>query len=461
MIFSVTAFGYTQDKPTLQKGVVIDSLQVPSRDNRFSLYVPSNFDTNKKWPIVFGFDSSGKAGQLTRLYKAAAEEYGYIIAVSEFLENQKEKDKANYISFFMNHIASLYPIKQGSVYVTAIGEDTKAVSLLPVFYSTDVFGVISIGDSYYYDASVKIRNNFSYLGIVNTNNFRYKNFLRNEKYLKKKSISADVFAYQGKSELPPPDLLKKALSTLTLHAMGKGSVQKDSTWIQNLFNEQLKKVTSLISKREFLSAYDEVERLRNEYSSFLDTEALKEKQKTIKKSIGYKQEKRIRAKYLYKETYLRQTYSFSLDEDVATKRYENLGWWQYQMSELDILASSKEKYANAMANRVKGFLKYLINNYTLLQQNENKNFEKRMFLNILSTIVDKKDFKSYLKIISLSAQDEDYKTALFYLDKLLQNGYKDFEALYAIEGTLALKITKDYNVLIEKYLGKSKYFFSK
>lgn len=64
-------------------------------------------------------------------------------------------------------------------------------------------------------------------------------------------------------------------------------------------------------------------------------------------------------------------------------------------------------------------------------------------------------------MISLSAQDQDNETALFYLEQMLKNGYKDLNALYTIEGTLALKMSEKYNKLIKKYLGNSKYFFSK
>ena len=41
---------------------------------------------------------------------------------------------------------------------------------------------------------------------------------------------------------------------------------------------------------------------------------------------------------------------------------------------------------------------------------------------------------------------------------MLKNGYKEVDSLYEIEGTLGLKITKDYNWLIKKYLGESRYF---
>ncbi|MEW7292587.1 hypothetical protein [Aquimarina sp. 2304DJ70-9] len=461
LMFSVVAFSNAQHSLTLRKGVVIDSLTVPDTNNSFSIYLPKAFDMQKSWPILFGFDSSGKASHITHLYKEAAEQNGYIIVASNFSEALNDKEKTNYVTSLMNHIFSLLPIQKNRVYVTAIRKDTKLVSLLPVLYNNDIFGVIAIGDSYYYDSSIKIKSNFSYLGIVNTNSFRYKDFLRNKSYLKRKNVQADVLAYDGKSELPPPDIFTKALSTFTLHAMGNKRIPVDSTWIQSSFQSDLKMVESHLKERKFLEAYNDVKRIRTKYEQFFDTSFLKEKQKEIRRTKGYKKEKQLYTKYVYRENFFRQTYLFSLQEDVIAKSYENLDWWQYQVSELDTLALSKEKYAYEVASRTKGYLKHLVDNYKIAQIPGDKSFEKRMFLNILSTVVDNKDYESYLEIISLSAVDQDYETALFYLEKLLQNGYKDFDRLYAIEGTLALRMSKEYNILVEKHLGKAKYFFSK
>ncbi|MEB3344593.1 hypothetical protein U6A24_03920 [Aquimarina gracilis] len=416
---------------------------------------------NKSWPVLFGFDSKGRASNITRLYREAAEEFGYIIAVSNFLEDQSLEEKTKYLPVFMDHIFSLFPIQQGRVYVTGIDEDARLMSLLPVFYRNKVFGVITIGDSHYYDSRIKMGKNFSYFGVLNTNNHRLRDFQRNAAYLKRRGVEADILSYEGPSEYPYPKLLKKPLSTFTLQGMLKGRMPRDSVWVENLFQKELKQVEIELRKGKFLYALEEVKRIRNKYHLFFDTNDLREKEKQIKRKKGYRKEKRLYTKYVNKESYYRQTYVFLLEEDMVEKKYENLGWWHYQMSELDSILVKKEKYAKDMVHRVKGFLKHSINDYKTKLSHKPKDFEKKIFLNILSTIVDKKDYNSYFSIISLSTQDMDYETALFYLEKLLENDFKDLDALYNIEGTLPLRITKEYNNLIKKHLGSSRYFFSK
>ncbi len=460
-LFLVMYDSYSQTTLTLKKGTVIDSLVVPATGNTFSIYLPTSFDLDKNWPVLLGFDATGNTKDIAKVYKDAAEEFGYIVAISNFLENQKEKEKIAYIPVFMNHIFSLFPIQKGRAYVAGMGEDAKLVSLLPAVYAKDIFGILAIGDTHQYIPAMKIGKSFYYMGIVNMNTHNYRDFLDNKTYLKSRAVPADVLVYEGDDELPDQELIKKALSTFTLQAMLKGRMPKDTAWVENLFQEDLKHITSYFDKGEFLYAHDEVKRIRLKYSMFFDTNHLKEKQKEIKKLKRYRRQKRLQTKYLNRENFLRELYLFSIEEDIEEERYENMGWWQYQISTLDTLSQSKERYAYAMASRMKGYLKQLVDSFKISYTKDTKNLEKRMFLNILSTVIDKKDFESYKSIISLSTQDQDYQTALFYLERMLQNGYKDLDSLYTIEGTLAIKMTRDYNKLIEKYLGTSKYFFSK
>ncbi len=456
----VSLFGYSQNTLTLKKGIVVDSLLVPNTNNDFSIYLPKSFEMNRNWPVLFGFNSQRRASNLTRLYREAAEEFGYIVAISNFSEGQDLKEKVMYVSTFMDYIFSVFPIQKDRVYVTGIDQDAKLMSLLPALNNEEVFGVIAIGDSHYYNSKIKIAKNFSYFGVLSINNFRYRDFIKNKEYLKRKAIEADVLTYEGTSDYPYPKLLKKPLSTFSLQAMAKGRIPKDSTWVRNLFQHESNEAVKELNQGRFVNAYEELKRVRAKFRLFLDTSSLLEKEKQIKKSRGYKKQKRLKSKYANQESFFRYTYLLSLKEDVAEEKYENLGWWQYQMSELDTLAFKNEKYAQNMVLRVKGFLKNAISEYKQTLSEKRKNFEKKMFLSILSTIVDKKDFESYREIISLSAQDQDYQTALFYLEKLLVNEFTDMDALYNIEGTLALRMSKEYNDLIKKYLGTSKYFFS-
>ncbi|AXT56192.1 hypothetical protein D1815_10660 [Aquimarina sp. AD1] len=449
-------YSYSQNTLRLKKGQVIDSLTVPSSKGVYSIYLPTSLDLNKGWPILFGFDSTGRMNEFTNVFKNSAEEFGYIVVVSNYSEKLSSEEKSNYIALFIKHMVSLFPIQNERMYVFGVGKDAPLNTSLPLLYK-HFSGAIAIGDSYNYYQKIGRNKNFSYVGMVGDKNFRTLDFIDIDKYFKRKKISSEVSFFDGKDELPSSEVISKALPYFTLDAMAKGMIPKDSVWIANRYKRDKELVSLLKKEGKYIRAYDELTQIMNRYDSFFNVDSLKEEKKEIKKNNSYKKEKRLITRYQNQEIFLRQSLFFSLEEDIELNQYDNLGWWQYKMGELEKRQKDGDAYATNMVIRLRGFLKNVLSDYKKELVNKNEE-DRKIFLNILSTIVDKDDFESYRNIISLSTIDQDDETALFYLEKMLQQGYKEIESLYNIDGTLALRVSKEYNGIIKQYLGTSKYF---
>ncbi len=122
------------------------------------------------------------------------------------------------------------------------------------------------------------------------------------------------------------------------------------------------------------------------------------------------------------------------------------------------MQQGKNQAEAEMAFRLEGMLSSLAQNTFKNLSEKNARIDPLIFTAILRTIFEKEDPQAYKDIISLSSQDGDYYTALLYLEDLLKTGYKDMETLYDIPGTLDLKLSPEYNELIRKYLGESKFY---
>ena len=73
---------------TLKKGVVIDSIGVKdSISESFSLYIPTSFEMDKNWPILYVYRGSGKA----RVHTGGIEQCKrYFDHISEYSDNRKD-----------------------------------------------------------------------------------------------------------------------------------------------------------------------------------------------------------------------------------------------------------------------------------------------------------------------------------------------------------------------------------
>ena len=197
--------------------------------------------------------------------------------------------------------------------------------------------------------------------------------------------------------------------------------------------------------------------MEEKYKSFISLTEIRTKQDQLARSRNYTQQKREQQVITEKEARLMDDFIFYLEEDIRTANFENLGWWNYQKNQLDSLAQRNNAEAK-MALRLKDF----INEYVWIKRRDLKKkrtpLESKLVANMIQTIFDPHAYEAYRNIISLSAQDSDFPTAYFYLEEMLKHGYTNIENLYNIEGTLGLRLTPQYNEIIEKYLGTSKFY---
>ncbi len=142
-----------------------------------------------------------------------------------------------------------------------------------------------------------------------------------------------------------------------------------------------------------------------------------------------------------------------------TYNYNNLGWWNYQMQELDKMAKSTSLYERQMSLRLRGYVNALIEDTIDMVTVNDKvlDMDALTFLYMLKTITEPNNFEYYLNVISNSSKIEDYGTGLFYLEELLKKGYENKAELYTLEHTALFRITPEFNTMVEKYLNSARY----
>jgi poly(3-hydroxybutyrate) depolymerase len=74
--------------PALQKGRIVPAVRSAAKpEQSYALYVPTNYDPQRNWPIIYVFDPSARGSVPLELMKEAAESYGYLLAGSNNSHN--------------------------------------------------------------------------------------------------------------------------------------------------------------------------------------------------------------------------------------------------------------------------------------------------------------------------------------------------------------------------------------
>lgn len=461
LLFAGLAFTVSSQsrQAVFKKGKIIDSIRVnDSISETYKLYLPTKFDGKGTWPIIFVFDMDGKNNQALNVFKTAAENQGYLLASSNDISDTISISKNVLITSRMfREVATLFPINTNRIYTAGFSSGAKFAAVVPSFIR-EVSGVISCGS---FVPSVELldeKNPFYFIGIVGNEDFNYPQMLQGRELLNKMKFPNDLMEFNGGDRWSDYTLIDKALKSLTLSAMAKGNVTKDNGFVLDNYRKNFQEYTGLKSSGQSLMAYNLLNEIISIYRPHLQVDSLRDEIKILKKASTYRAQKRTLNNVLLRESFIIEDYNYNLIEDLSTLNYNNLGWWNYQMEELKKYENKPDPFEKQMGKRLLGYLNALIeDNIDIELEYPVVNDEVLSFLWMLKTITEPKAYAYYLNIISDSSKYEDFGTALFYLEELLKNGYKDKAHLYSLEHTALLRIMPEFNAIVNKYLKGSRY----
>lgn len=456
-MFLLTVQNGLGQRTMLKKRQIMDTLWVTdSIPDTYSLYLPKNFGTDKKWPLLLIFDFEGNKKAISR-FVPAAEEEGYVLMAfhvpdSLSLGNTMAKtDKA------LGKVSKTLPINKSRVY-TAGMDSSGRYALLAPFFLKAIKGAIAINASFTNLMSLDFKQPFHFIGIVDKYNHNYTEMISNKKVLDRLKFPNQILLVDRKAEALEVEHLKKAMQIFTLSAMAKGWAKEDSVYVDNAYREDLQKLQSLKAQGKLLLAEQYLGGILSTYDVHKNLDSLKQVQKAIGKDRRFRIMKRQENVARFKESLLRDDYLYFMEEDVRTHNFNNLGWWNYQMGEIDKFMASANDYEEQMGSRLKGYINALAeDNMEFVRSEELIDEDALAFLYMLKTLIEPENFEYYLRIISLSSKNEDYGTALFYMEEALKKGFKDSDRLYGLENTALLRINPKFNKLVATYLKDARY----
>jgi hypothetical protein len=443
----------------LRKGVVLDFQPVQdSVGSDLKLYLPTNFETTRTWPLIFICTENGKAVQALRYMTEAAEKNGYILATSAAVQDTIPlTEKVLQINSSLMKLQEYLPLDHTRIYTAGYDLGGQLAALIPSLIRP-VRGVLAIGSNMPSLELIKDKGPYEFVGVMGRADYLYPDLLSIEYILDQKKISNHMLYHTGGHEWPESRYLGYGMQFLSLMAMKDQNGTRDTAFVRTSYSEFQDYVMALEADGEFLLAMDQVEEGLTLYEGLINTDSLKDMRRELRKNKSYKDQKREWEQVRLQEIIFTEDFLFYLQEDVASFNLNNLGWWNYQMGRIMKFKDSTKKEEKLMGLRLEGYLNALIGDYiSAFGTGPNPDEDALIFLYMLKTITAPMEYENYLSVISLTAKYGDFGTANFYLEELLKKGYRDADHLYDLPNTGLLRISPEFNELIGKYLGKARY----
>lgn len=446
----ISSLAVAQSTPV--KGVVIPQVTFDNSTDNYSLYLPADYKEAVNYPVVVIYDELGRGSSAVQQFSIGAGLTESIIASPNYRLSDTLSIAINQSKEFIEKLSQAYAIDEDKIILSGYGKDGVIVTS-QAQADTSIYGVIAIGNAFLDKKSLRSNENLK-IALLSPDEgsqyYKLRSYSRNYG-LRKNLVS--YHTYDG-VDWPSAGYIAEALTAILIDETT--SDQK----LQSYYNSDIAFGKTMYRKQEVLDAYDFVSTLKDKYKKRLDIDEQKELLDNIKRLKNYRSDRDIYAMFSYGEDLMAEEFQYNIREDMSNSYFNNLGWWSYQMDELDMQIDSTD---NAMikrksAMRLKRFVQSEVEvQYKILKRKDTK-IEQLLFANVLRSLVNPNNQDAFIQSISLSAREGDVNATLFYLEELLKTGYTNYEALYNIPYTTAARISKEWNDIIKAYLGKSKYY---
>ena len=263
---------------TLRSGSISDTVRsLTDSSETYALYLPSAYDKSHRWPVLFLMDPRGRALLPLRLFRAAAERYGWIVMSSYQTQSDgpiEPNDKA--VNAMLGDAQSRFSVDAHRFYFAGFSGTGRIAWYYGYSIPDNVAGLIEVGaglptpDFLLQKSVAKTVTPFAVYLSVGTTDFNYDEVETLDTRLGAFGIRHHLQTFDGPHSWPPESVSADAITWLQLQAMRDGRLTKNSRWIDSLFTATAARVDS-IARRDQYSAAIRYRQLAADFAGLHDT----------------------------------------------------------------------------------------------------------------------------------------------------------------------------------------------
>ncbi len=277
--------------PPLPTGQVTDSVTCADDPSEtYALYLPSTYTSTKRWPIIYAFDPSARGKVPVKLYKDAAEKYGYIVAGSNNSQNfaMAEASKAANAVWQDTHLR--FSLDERQTYTSGFSGGARVAGLVALRCAQcKIGGVIANGAGYPNTGGPHQKDSFLYFFSIGNQDFNWPEVMTARRDREQNGETYRVREFPGPHQWAPPDVLEDAVEWIHLKAMQSGAQLPDAAFIERFYSRMQAEAADAEKRADAIAQLNAYRSFVSDFGRFKDVKEYEEKLKSLTNSATLKQ----------------------------------------------------------------------------------------------------------------------------------------------------------------------------
>ena len=287
-VFSSSQQSVSPPYQNLPLGSILERVICSSNpDQSYSLYLPSNYTSDRSWPIVYSFDPAARGKIPVELQKEGAERFGYILAASNNSRNGPWKPEAEAAEAMLNDTQARFSIDPHRIYFAGFSGGARLASQLATLCKCAA-GVVLSGAGFANGREPSTDARFVVFSSVGTLDFNYREVIPLQAKLALAGDPHWLRTFDGTHEWAPAIVMTEALAWLRVEAIKSELTPTDDSFLRDQLAESEARADSLVQTQEVLSAFREYSQIVATYEGLLDVRGVRAKLDALGKEKSFR-----------------------------------------------------------------------------------------------------------------------------------------------------------------------------
>jgi predicted esterase len=261
---------------TIQSGTTAARVQSKSNPvEQYAVFLPSAYDTVKRWPLVILMDPRGGAMRPLAAMRPMAERLGYsLISSYNTVSDSTTEPNVVALNTILRDAGRELRVDPKRLYIAGFSGTARMAWTFARDLSPHVAGILGAGASglsFREDAAQRGAPPTAFYGTVGTHDSNYEEMQSFEPWLVSTNLSYRLREFEGPHDWPPDSLMEDALVWFELKAMQRGLRAVDTAFVRDRFAADTLRARGFEEKRDWIEASRAWSEIARDYEHIADT----------------------------------------------------------------------------------------------------------------------------------------------------------------------------------------------
>lgn len=249
----------------------------------YTLYLPSGYTTERRWPVLFIFDPRGRSVTAAEIFRAAAERYGWILMSSDNTRSDGPWDPNYKAVRAMGPDVKRYAFDTDRIYATGFSGGAMLAWIWGQ-RTGGVAGVISSGGRPVNPSESETAVPFAHFGAAGDEEFNYEPTRELDATAASLGAPHRFESFPGPHAWMPAELALEAIEWMEIQAMRSGTRETDPDLVAELYAKDLGEARALERTGDLLKAQRRYDAIARTFETLLDVKEVTGRAAELSKS---------------------------------------------------------------------------------------------------------------------------------------------------------------------------------